>query len=251
MTGKSAQKHIYQQPGFFNQVICASLGSLSGIIASTGGTFSAVGIPSFERDENAPFIMGESEKAAFNSVLLLAMTFGPIVGPFMTTLEGPRTILLLLLLPIIASWLMLAFGDTIYVFFISRTILGMCGGISSSIGQIYLTEITSVEVRGFISSTGMLAQCWYAFIGSVAALFLSWRGLAILNAVLMTVHLLLAFLFPESPTWLLRKSTEMKARRALTFLRGKENVEVELLDLQSRVAKSKVHSQKFLDLLDR
>ncbi|CAG0920405.1 unnamed protein product [Notodromas monacha] len=249
MDEKEKRKHLYQHEGFCHQVLGASVGSIYGTIVGTALGFSSVGLPLFGWDENAPFIMGEYEKSVFTSVFVLVMIAGSIVGRYLTSLVGPRMILTALLLPTIASWLLIAFGKNIYLFFISRTILGMCGGIALPIGQMYLTEITSPDTRGFIASTAMLSQYIYGFVDSVAVLVMSWRGLAMLNAVVMAAHFLVSFFLPESPVWLLRKNMTEKARDSLQFVRGKEDVEFELRDLQLRIEESRRSSSGLLDLL--
>ncbi|CAG0920404.1 unnamed protein product [Notodromas monacha] len=250
MTTEGKKKPLHQHQGFLQQVLCASVGSVFGTVVGTGLGFSAVGLTSFEQDENAPFVMANAEKSVFNSLLILSMMVGSIAGHYMSSMAGPRMNITLLLMPMIASWVLLAFSKSLTLFFVSRAILGICGGVAMPIGQIYLSEIASPETRGFISSTSMLSQYMTMLTVSVAAIFLPWRDLALLSAALMLALLLVSFAIPESPTWLLRRDAKEEAIKALQFVRGEENVKPELGDLQKLIKDSKLHSSgRFLDIL--
>ncbi|CAG0924397.1 unnamed protein product [Notodromas monacha] len=213
MTTKGRKKPLHQHQGFLQQVLCASVWSVIGTVVGTGLGFSAVGLTSFEQDENAPFVMGNAEKSVVNSLSLLSMMVGSIAGHYMSSMAGPRMNITLLLMPLIASWVLLAFSKSLTLFFVSRAILGICGGVAMPIGQIYLSEIASPETRGFISSTSMLSQYMTLLTVSVAAIFLPWRDLALLSAALMLALLLVSFAIPESPTWLLRRDARRQQKK--------------------------------------
>ncbi|CAG0922252.1 unnamed protein product [Notodromas monacha] len=154
----------------------------------------------------------------------------------MTAVCGPKSILTIILLPTIASWLMVALGNTCTLFFISRTILGICGGIAMPIGQTYLAEISSPKTRGFISSTSILAAMTFGLLESIAACLVSWRALAWTNAALVMLHLPFAFFSPESPVWLLKNDADEAAKRGLQFIRRTKHVDAELKDIKSHIS---------------
>ncbi|CAG0922739.1 unnamed protein product [Notodromas monacha] len=244
----NGQKHFFQEQGFSRQVLCATIGSMWGLTIGPALGFSSVGLPMFDDDEHAPFILDESDKSVFTSLPFLVTIVGSVVGRYMTSRFGPRMLLAALLLPTAGSWLMIAFGRKVIWFFVARTIMGLCGGIAMPIGQMYLTDVSTPATRGFIASTAMLSQLFYTFVNSVIALFLSWHWLAVCNAVLVAAHIPMALLLPESPTWLLRKASRERAKHALQFVRGKEEVEQELKDLEVRIIQSRQNSGGLFDL---
>jgi len=88
----------------------------------------------------------------------------------------------------------------------------------------------------------------------VAGTFMNWSMLAFLGAALPVPFLILMFLIPETPRWFVSRGREERARKALTWLRGKEaDVEPELKGLMRSQADAdrQATQNTMLELLKR
>jgi MFS family permease len=84
----------------------------------------------------------------------------------------------------------------------------------------YVAEITTPTVRGMLSATGSLCVILGVFIVFLLGLFFQWRVIALYSCLLPLAALVLLFLVPESPHWLIRKNRAAEAEKNLAWLRG-------------------------------
>ncbi|XP_063001582.1 solute carrier family 2, facilitated glucose transporter member 5-like [Elgaria multicarinata webbii] len=121
----------------------------------------------------------------------------------------------------------------------ARLIVGTCSGISFSIVPMYLTELAPKNLRGAIGSIPYL----FIILGSLTAHIFGfskalgtqegWPILLSLTGIPALFQAVVLPFFPESPRYLLiQRQNEPKARQALKKLRGWDDVEEEMEELQ-------------------
>ena len=107
----------------------------------------------------------------------------------------------------------------------------------SAAGYSLLSEISLVRYRSALATlnTSSISLGWLLglCLGLVIPLHLHYPTLALFSVL----FLLLCWLLPESPVWLMRRGREEEARRTLTWLRGvKYDIEPEMEELKKIVA---------------
>ncbi|MHB8631547.1 MAG: sugar porter family MFS transporter [Candidatus Limnocylindria bacterium] len=125
----------------------------------------------------------------------------------------------------------------------ARVVAGAAIGIASFVAPLYISEIAPVGIRGKLVAINQVALTSgivisyvidYAFAGSQA-----WRwmfGLAVIPAAAFGVGLTF---IPDSPRWLVASGHADQARAVLKRIRGPEEVEGELGEIQRSVARQK------------
>ncbi|TFJ81668.1 hypothetical protein NSK_006919 [Nannochloropsis salina CCMP1776] len=139
---------------------------------------------------------------------------------------------------------------------VGRFLLGLGTGVESMVAPVLLSEIASNETRGAITSLhqlnitlGILISnlIGYGFVPNVAG---GWRYVQLFVVLPAALQVLLFWLIPESPRWLLRADRREDARSVLSHLRickkgdaaaqaaGAELVEAELVALEQELGSS-------------
>ena len=189
------------------------------------------------------------------SGVLLGATIGAIIGGRMADRFGRRNILLLTATIFGVGALASAVAPSPAILIISRVVLGIAIGLSSTTVPVYLSEVAPPNARGWIVSLFQLAVTAgivsayivdYAF-ANVAG---GWRwmlGLAVAPALIFGTGM---FFLPETPRWLIRAGQHEIARRVLIRIRGTVDVDLEISEIQTSLAEQ-VQRGSWADLLHR
>ncbi|KAM4873365.1 solute carrier family 2, facilitated glucose transporter member 5-like isoform 3-T3 [Thomomys bottae] len=122
---------------------------------------------------------------------------------------------------------------------VSRLLVGICAGVSSNVVPMYLGELAPKNLRGalgvvpqlFITIGILVAQL--VGLRSALANETGWPILLALTGIPAVLQLLILPFFPESPRYLLiQKKDSDAARKALQKLRGWDDVDTEMLEIQ-------------------
>lgn len=132
----------------------------------------------------------------------------------------------------------------------ARIVAGAAIGIASFVAPLYISEIAPVAIRGKLVSINQVALTSgivisygidYAFAGSQA-----WRWMFALAVIPAAAFALGLMFIPESPRWLVGRGHVDQARAVLKRIRGPDQVEGELTEIQHSVAQQKGHWSELL-----
>ncbi len=174
------------------------------------------------------------------SSVLLGSLIGALVGGILADRLGRRKLLIItaVIFGLGAIWAALAPNTAWLV--AARVLVGAAIGIASFAAPLYISEIAPFAIRGKLVSINQLAITGgivisylidYAFAGSQA-----WRWMfafALIPATALGIGLMI---IPDSPRWLVGSGHADQARAVLKMIRGPEQVEGELSEIQHSVA---------------
>lgn len=164
-----------------------------------------------------------------------------LVGPLVNKLGRKGALLFNNIFSIIPAILMgcSKVAKTYELIIASRLLVGICAGVSSNVVPMYLGELAPKNLRGAL---GVVPQLFITVGILVAQLFgfrdllaneEGWPILLGLTGVPAALQLVLLPFFPESPRYLLiQKKDESAAEKALQRLRGWEDVQWEIEEIQ-------------------
>ncbi|KAF8029188.1 hypothetical protein BT93_E1760 [Corymbia citriodora subsp. variegata] len=165
-----------------------------------------------------------------------------IGGTAITTFSGPlsdslgrRPMMIISSVLYFVSGLIMLWAPNVYVLLLGRLFDGFGVGIAVTLVPIYISETAPSEIRGqlntipqFANSGGMFLSYCIVF-GMSLMESPSWRlMLGFLSLPSLIYFLLMVFLLPESPRWLVSKGRINEARQVLQRLYGREDVSGEL-----------------------
>ena len=226
--------------------IVAALGGLlfgfdTAVIAGTTAGLTA----SFTLD---PFRLGITV-----SIALIGTVLGSLFAAIPGDKYGRRDSLRLLAVLYLISALGCAFAWDWYSLLFFRFVGGLGIGGSSVLGPMYIAEISPAKLRG-----RLVGLFQFNVVGGILVAYLSnylirqthlgaedWRWMLGVAGAPALFFLLMLFVIPRSPRWLVKKSRIAEARQTLEAI-GEENVETELQDIIASVDVEHGHGQESL-----
>lgn len=135
------------------------------------------------------------------------------------------------------------------VLFAARIVFGIAYGFIFSVLPMYLGEISSDKVRGYVTTwmvvKGQLGLLFTYSIGPYVSIStMAWLGL-----ITPTLFIVTFIWLPETPYYLLGKNNEAAARHSLERLRGHTNIDAELNRMRAAVKESQENRGTFKELL--
>ncbi|XP_042885463.1 facilitated trehalose transporter Tret1-like isoform X2 [Penaeus japonicus] len=169
------------------------------------------------------------EADMLGSLPAVGMIPGAWLGGWMGTRMGRRHSLMILQVPVVLGWILIALAYNPAMILVGRVLQGINSGASGIIANSYIVEVSDTAYRGtFASLPGIFIGA-----GNIAPLALGfalrWFEIPYIGIALSFVAAALLFFLPESPTFLILSGKEEEARKVLARLRGPSvDVETEL-----------------------
>jgi sugar porter (SP) family MFS transporter len=176
----------------------------------------------------------------------LGALFGAMISGMCAQSFGRRRSLMYTALIFLAGTLITAFAPSIPWVITGRLFMGLAIGISAMIAPMYLSEISPADLRGAIIflfqlaitigllgafTTNLLLTLW------IPDPTINWRwmfGVGIIPSALLFIGMLQ---MPYSPRWLILKRRDTEAEATLKNLLGKEDIQLELREINESVAR--------------
>lgn len=194
------------------------------------------------------------DKGLVVAILLAGAAVGALVAGRIADELGRRRTIFLTAVVFVVGLLMSSFAPSLWVFWLSRFVIGLGVGSTSFVVPLYIGEIAPPSRRGALVSLNQLSITVGIFVSQLVAYFLAghgdWRvsvGLALLPALVLGAGVLTE---PESPAWLVRQDREDDARTVLQGLRDSDDdIEAEIEQVR-RVAREERRGS-MAELVDR
>ncbi|TYG47112.1 hypothetical protein ES288_D11G311900v1 [Gossypium darwinii] len=122
-----------------------------------------------------------AEFSFFGSILSIGSLLGAAISGKITDLLGRKMTMWILNLLYIGGWLAIAFTKTPWLLDLGRLSLGFTIGNFTYLMPIYISEITTKNVRGRFSAIPALTLGWGISFMYVIGSFVSWRTLALID----------------------------------------------------------------------
>lgn len=161
---------------------------------------------------NYTFSISDQEASWVASLSLLGALFGGMFGGFFMQ-YGRKRVLALISLPFSASWILTVFAQSVETMFFTAFIGGFCCAIVSMVTQVYISEIASPEIRGFLSAVQKISGHFGILISYLLGAYLDWRQLAMFVSVAPMMLFVTVIYIPETPSYLVLKGRDDEAYR--------------------------------------
>lgn len=209
--------------------LCSYLGALSfGYVIG----FSSPALPLMQVAKE-PMYRNADAASWFGSIVTLGAMFGCPAAGWLVERFGRKMTLLVTSLPFLIGWLAISFGDSLHMLYAGRVLTGLGSGMVCVVSPLYIAETSSKELRGMLGSGVQLFITIGILMVYSLGLVVSWRGLALIGALIPAVAALMTFRAPETPRYLLNTNQKSEALRSLLWLRGtSSNAEEECRDME-------------------
>lgn len=127
-------------------------------------------------------------------------------GPVSQFLGRKRT-MMLTTIPFTAAWIIFYYATTAEMLFIALAMTGLTGGLLEAPVMTYVAEVTQPHLRGMLSATSTMAVILGIFTQMLGGKLGNWRIVTMINLIYPLICLVALCLVPESPYWLVGKSS--------------------------------------------
>ncbi|MPC09291.1 Facilitated trehalose transporter Tret1 [Portunus trituberculatus] len=238
--------------GCVGQVACAALAAMAHATIGTMLGLPGVILPQLTDPTSHDLFLNTSQVALFGSLIHVGAMAGSLVGGGLSVYLGQRATLLMVMPFCLVLWLGMAFTSTVWVLQLMRALLGVAQGFIATTSGNYLVEITHSSLRGsLIPFLDIWRQFGILLVYAVGSLHLTWHEVMLVCGCVSTVPIFIALLFlPNSPRWLVTRSREQEAYKALVFLRGPHyNSKIELQSIVDHFQEEDTNKKSVMEQL--
>lgn len=159
-----------------------------------------------------------------------------IIGIICDTI-GRKLTKLLLAIPMISGWVLLAWATDVRMLYAGRILTGMSMGAYMVTNPLYINEITQKEIRGILGSLTQLLISAGILFDVIVGKFASIQAYS-QYCLAVPIIFLCAFIFmPETPVHHLKKKDEKAALNVLKKLRSEHyDIETEMRNMQKSLS---------------
>ncbi|XP_033640705.1 solute carrier family 2, facilitated glucose transporter member 8-like isoform X2 [Asterias rubens] len=165
-------------------------------------------------------ILNESEASWFSSLLNIGAVMGGPIAGYLLGKMGRKITLMMVSLPFVAGWVLLAACETVAPLYIGRILTGIGAGMASLITPVYIAEMSSPQLRGLLGASFQLIITAGILIVYALGIAFNHVWLAITGGCLAALLVVLMLPMPESPRFYLIRHQREKALEILRWLRG-------------------------------
>eukprot|EP00698_Gefionella_okellyi_P018201 TRINITY_DN5431_c0_g1_i1.p1 TRINITY_DN5431_c0_g1~~TRINITY_DN5431_c0_g1_i1.p1 ORF type:complete len:472 (-),score=128.66 TRINITY_DN5431_c0_g1_i1:12-1427(-) len=178
----------------------------------------------------------DTEMSFFTASMNIGAMVGAIASGKMADALGRRTTLMIGMIPFVGGYLLLSFATNFVMLLVGRIGTGIGVGIVSVATPVYISEVAPVRLRGALGTGNQLSICLGIVIAYVLGMFIDFRWLARIGAIIAGGLFVLLFTVPRTPRWLLQAGKEDAARDSLRRLKGAgADIERELDAIQQSI----------------
>lgn len=233
----------------FPQYLAAILATLAAMVGGSFMAWTSTALPLLQEPGSVPLITNE-EGSWIGSLLNLGAFVGALPAGLVADRIGRRATLCYLALPLMASWLLIAFSGSVAQLFAGRFLGGFAIGAVSVAAPTYIAELSESSIRGALGTLFQLQITVGILFGYLAGLVGDQQVLSLICCALPVIFLVTFFWMPESPVFLLSKNRKDDAKRALQWFRGRGyDVEDELTKMQDTIQEAQRNKASLGDLL--
>ena len=165
-----------------------------------------------------------------SSWMIALIDIGNIITPlptaYLVNKIGRRICLLSTGPMFLISWLLVLYVRNVEVLCVARIIQGMGIGVVFTSLPVYLSEISSPEIRGIVCTVFQNSLFFGMLFEYCIGSYFSYVNLTLITAIIPALFTILFYFQPETPYYLLMKGRREEAAKSLALLRGKRPDEV-------------------------
>lgn len=140
---------------------------------------------------------------------------------------GRKSVMRAVSMTFFVCWMILYFSVNFYGLLLGRFVTGFCAGVTTPTASVYIGEITQASYRGLTMPMIIFCATLGMLIPHALGLYLNWKIIAVICAMIPLLAAMLTTMIPESPPWLVRNDRTEEAAEIFTWLRGQNDDSVD------------------------
>jgi facilitated trehalose transporter len=133
---------------------------------------------------------------------------------------GRKLSLIITEVPALIGWLLIFYASDVRMIYAGRFFTGLGSGMVGAPARVYTSEVTQPHLRGMLTAIASVGVSTGVLIEYALGATVSWNTCAGISAIIPATALILMFLFPETPSYLISINEPEKARKSLQKFRS-------------------------------
>lgn len=184
-------------------------------------------------------VITPEEESWIGACLGLGATFGPFLWGFLADKIGRKYTMIALSIPFGTAYLVLAFAQTVELYYTGRFLAGISLGGLFMIAPLFCTEVAEDKIRGLLSSAQNISVTFSTVIAYAIGPYVSVLAFSLICFAFPLAFSILCFFFiTETPYYLVKKDRYDEAEQALMKYRGLNS---HMVQSELNLIKSTVH----------
>ncbi|XP_071950741.1 solute carrier family 2, facilitated glucose transporter member 8-like [Antedon mediterranea] len=179
--------------------------------------FTSPAVPDME---NRNVLTTDTQISWFSSLMAIGAIIGGPVAGYCLSHYGRKFTMMLCNLPLTFGYGLIASLDNVASLYVGRILTGIGTGMFSLSTPVYISELSSPNLRGFLVGGVQMFLGFGLVIVNALGITLSYVWLAVVGSALSTVILMLLLFMPETPHYCIGKNDRSRALSTLKWLRG-------------------------------
>lgn len=180
-----------------------------------------IGALSDQSSENEWLTMTSEQISWFGSLLYLCTPLGSLISSLVLDRLGHKNCMIITNIPYLVSQIMFFYAENVETMYACSIMMGLSVGFSGGPFSAYIGEVCEPKLRGaLMSATNVFYFSGSLLFSAIYAITRQWRLTVLINMAIPIVTIVILYVSPDSPMWLLSKGKNEKAQRTLGKLRG-------------------------------
>lgn len=179
-------------------------------------------------DKDLQFEVSSDEISYITAIAPFGYIIGSPICAILLDLIGRKKTLLLLAIPQILAWILIATSTCVPMLCLARLISGIAEGSIFTTLPVYLCEVSEPKIRGILGTTLTVGMIFGIVLINCYGSYLPITTTAYISIAIPLLFVLTFTWMPESPYFYLVKGQIKNARKSLQSLRRMHDVEEEL-----------------------
>ncbi|XP_069694805.1 facilitated trehalose transporter Tret1-like [Periplaneta americana] len=217
------------------QVLASLACSLLLLDLSVSFSFTTVVIGQL-KNSTGPLALDDGKASWIGSIAYICQPLGAVSSGVLTDLMGRKRVMLLINLPFLLGWVLMATASSFAMLCIALVLLGITAGLIEAPLSTYIGEVCQPSIRGVMSCMSSVMYQLGSLLVLLTGTLTDWRTTAVICTSIPVVTAVCLLLVPEAPIWLISKGRIKDAEKALCWLRGWEHGSAVLQELSEMVS---------------
>ncbi|KAF5290646.1 hypothetical protein FQR65_LT01936 [Abscondita terminalis] len=194
-------------------------------------------------------LVSNDEGSTIASMFLFGDVFSALLTIPLVDLIGRKNMLLFTCLPFCASWLLIAYGQSIWELYVARLIAGISDGVVFFCLPLYLAEISNFKVRGFFISGTIVTYLLGVFLANLFGTYFNITKVAFAYAILSFLTIFFYLIIPESPQFYIIRRKNDEGKMAMARFNGEDNIELSFNLMHNSIMEQKSNNTKWRQMI--
>nr|CAH7738820.1 unnamed protein product [Callosobruchus chinensis] len=190
----------------------------------------------------------EDQAAYFAIIPPASMVVSAIFCTRLSDIIGRKYTIMLTALPYTTFWILTAFFTNVYVLYAARMIAGFGDAVVFTSVPMYIGEISTPKVRGTWGNFVALGIFLGQFVIHLIGAYFTVSQTAFIFLPLGPIFFILMLFVPESPYYYIIKHRVEDAKKSLSKLRGKEDVDEDITHIREAIDRQMLQAATWREL---